>query len=137
MKLQEVDVWNLQIETILSDPNLDEGFKDSLRTAQKYVTTIVKKLVVGMGIEKQETKEMVKIFLKMLNKKLGRRADTATPEEVRAALAQLKDMSKVALAAFALFGPLPAGDETVLIGTELLAKRFGMSIFPSALKGIL
>ena len=125
-----------QLQQLIDAPTLDEGLRDSLRKAKKFVEVIVKKLVVGMKQEKQETKEMVRIFLKMLSKRLGNRPDKATPEEVKAAMEQLKDMGKVAAAAFALFGPLPAGDEALLIGTELLAKKFDMSIFPSALKGI-
>lgn len=129
-------LYDTYIDVLIDDPTLDEGVKDSLRLAKKFIKTVMVKVVAGMKQEKQETKEMVRIFIKMLNKKLGKRPDGATPKEVKAAIAQLKDFSKVAAVAFVMFGPLP-GDEPMLVGIELLAKKFGFSIFPSALKDII
>jgi hypothetical protein len=134
MKLADT-LLEKHLQEILDDPTLDEGVRDSLRVAQKFVKTVMVKIVKGMKQEKQETKDMIRIFIKMLSKKLGKRPDSATPEEVKAALDQLKDISKVAVVALVMFGPLP-GDEPILIGIELLAKKFGFSIFPSALRDV-
>jgi len=117
----------------------DEGIRDAIRKGKKFVDWAVKKVELakrGLEVEKQETKTMMKTFFKLLERKLsGSGSKDPTEVKVRAAIAQLKDVAKVALVATVLLGPIP-GDEPLLFGLELLARKFGLSLFPSALQGI-
>jgi len=134
MKLKSLS-YEIQYEKI---DLLDEDLKDVLRKAKKFAEWAVdkaKQAKVGLKREKQETKEMFQTFLKLLKYKLKNK-EKPTDTEILAAIMQLKDISKVALVAAILLGPIP-GDEPLLFGLELLARKYGMTVFPSALKGIL
>ena len=116
---------------------LDEDLKDVLRKGKKFaewVVTKIEKVKVGMKREKTETKEMFQTFFKLLKHKLKNK-ERPTDKEILAAIDQLKDISKVALVAAVLVGPIP-GDEPLLFGIELLARKYGMTVFPSALKDV-
>lgn len=127
-----------KIDLMLEDSRVDEDYKAVLKKAKeffKWAKDKIKAMRLGLKKEKQETIDMVKIFFRLLKAKLK---DTPTPskEEIKIAILQLKDVAKVALVAAVLLGPLP-GDEPLLIGLELLARHFGVSVFPSAMKGII
>ena len=128
--LYEIEYENIDL--------LDEDLSDVLRKGKKFAEWAVgtaRKAKTGLKREKEETKEMFQTFFKLLKHKLKNK-QKPTDEEIRAAIMQLKDIGKVALVAGILLGPIP-GDEPLLFGMELLARKFGMTVFPSALKGIM
>ena len=90
----------------------------------------------GMGQEGQETKEMAKSFFRLLESKLDikNRKTPPTPEEVKEAIEQLKDIGRFSV--FASISIIPGGGFS-LIGLEILARKFGMKKFtfvPSAFR---
>jgi hypothetical protein len=127
-----------------SDEEMDEGLRELKAKAKKFYAwskQAIEKAKVGLGIEKVETKEMVQTFTRMLKNKLGLGKEpfdmdrAPSPQEVRKAVRQLGDVGKVAVVSAVLLGPLP-GDEPLLILLEYLAQAVGMSLFPSAMQGI-
>lgn len=128
------------VEELLESEGLDEGLKDVLNKAKKYADIVVDKMKqakVGLGKEKELTKEMIDTFFKMLKANLAKyKSEKPTPEEVKRALFQLKQTGKVALIAALLCGPIP-GDEPLIIGLEIVARKFGWSILPPSLQGII
>jgi len=112
-----------------------------IKKAKQFVKWSVKKIASakeGLKKEKVETKEMLQIFFKLLKNKLNLKHNSPPPtkEELKRAIAQLKDVGKVALVTAIMLGPIP-GDEPLLIGLEMLARHFGITFFPSALQGLL
>ena len=90
----------------------------------------------GLGKEAKETKEMGRLFFRMLESKLDlkKRKTPPTPEEVKKAIEQLKDVGRISV--FASISILPGGGFS-LIGLELLARKFGIKEFtfvPSAFR---
>ena len=90
----------------------------------------------GMGKEAKETKDMAHLFFRMLENKLNlnKRKTPPTPEEVKEAIEQLKDVGRISV--FATISILPGGGFS-LIGLELLARKFGIREFtfiPSAFR---
>ena len=90
----------------------------------------------GLGQEIQETKAMSILFFRLLARKLDldKRSDPPSPEEVREAIEQLKDVGRFSV--FATISLLPGGGFS-LIGLELLARHFGIRNFtfvPSAFR---
>ena len=88
----------------------------------------------GMGQEAKETKDMAKSFFRLLESKLDmeNRKTPPSPEEVKAAIEQLKDVGRFSV--FASISILPGGGFS-LIGLEILARKFGIKNFtfiPSA-----
>lgn len=129
------------LDEVVNDSTMDESVKDLLKKGKKFADWAAEKLKAakeGLKKEKVETKDMLKTFFSLLKRKLGLKDKNAVPteEEIKAAISQLKDVAKVALVAAVLLGPLP-GDEPILIGIELLARKFGLTVFPSALQNIL
>lgn len=111
----------------------------NLRFAQKFANSSKRAIVntmAGFGQEAKETKVMAKSFFKLLESKLDlkNRKEPPTPEEVKAAIEQLKDVGRVSV--FATISILPGGGFS-LIGLELLARKFGVKNFtfvPSAFR---
>ncbi len=120
---------------------LEEGMREWVARGKKFLswaTKTLEKAKAGLEVEKVETKEMVTTLVRLLKSKLAHRIsdrDAPTEAEIRKALEQLKDVGKVAVVATVLLGPLP-GDEPLLLALEFLAQRFGMSLFPSAMQGM-
>lgn len=126
------------IDGMLNDPLIDESVKDVLKKAKQFAKWAAEKIIAlkkGLNRERQETIDMIKTFFKLLKHKLKGK-EKPSKKEIVAAIAQLKDVAKVALVVGVLMGPLP-GDEPLLLGLELLARKFGFSVFPSALQNII
>lgn len=90
----------------------------------------------GVGQEAQETRDMAKLFYRMLENKLelSKRKEPPTDEEVKEAIEQLKDIGRISV--FASISIIPGGGFS-LIGLEVLARRFGIKNFtfvPSAFR---
>lgn len=119
----------------------EEDLKSMIARGKRFAHWTAGKIVQikkGMGTEKQETKDMMKIFFRLLYKKLfpgGKRVEPSK-EEIKRAIAQLKDVGKVAVIAGILLIPL-AFDDLSIIGLELLARKFGLTFLPSAMKGLI
>ena len=109
------------------------------RLAMKFARKTKKALSKTMDAtseEAQETKEMAKLFFKLLESKLdlSNRKEPPTPEEVKVAIEQLKDVGRFSV--FATVSILPAGG-IGLIGLEILARKMGVKNFtfvPSAFR---
>jgi hypothetical protein len=122
-----------------------KGFKNKLkrllyfRFARKFAKKAKKgitKTMKGMGQEAKETKEMANSFFRLLESKLDlqNRKTPPSPEEVKAAIEQLKDLGRFSV--FTTVSILPGGGFS-LIGLELLARKFGIKSFtfiPSAFR---
>ncbi len=90
----------------------------------------------GMGQEARETKDMARSFFRLLESKLDmeNRKTPPSPEEVKEAIEQLKDVGRFSV--FASVSILPGGGFS-LIGLEILARKFGIKNFtfiPSAFR---
>jgi len=90
----------------------------------------------SMGEEYDETVEMGKYFYHYLENKLHlkERETPPTKEEVKQAIAQLKDMGRVGV--FASISIIPGGGLS-LLGLEILARKLGIknfSFIPSAFR---
>ena len=90
----------------------------------------------SIGQEADETKLMVNSFFRLLQSKLDikKRKVPPTEEEIKSAIAQLKDIGKFSVVASIFMLP---GGSLPLIGMELLAKKLGVknfSLMPSAFK---
>jgi len=88
--------------------------------------------------ESDETTVMARSFFRLLSDKLNleSREEPPTPEEVKQALEQLKDVGRVGI--FATISLIPGGAFS-LIGLEILARKFGIEDFtliPSSFQGI-
>jgi hypothetical protein len=104
---------------------------ESKRFAKKYADKtgeLIREGVEMIGQEAEETEQMARSFFKMLEAKLdlSGRTEPPTPEEVREAIEQLKDVGRFSI--FATLVILPGGIVS-LVGLELLAKRFGIGGF--------
>lgn len=114
-------------------------FWKEYRFAQKFAIKTkqgIDKTMKAGGQEARETKEMAQSFFKLLESKLdlSNRKEPPTPEEVKAAIKQLKDVGR--LSVFATISIIPGGGFS-LIGLELLARKFGVKNFtflPSAFR---
>ncbi|MCF8357538.1 MAG: hypothetical protein K9H26_02180 [Prolixibacteraceae bacterium] len=96
----------------------------------------LEKAFKGMGQEVTETKNMAHSFFRLLESKLNlkERKEPPSPEEVKEAIEQLKDLGRLSF--FASISILPGGGIS-LIGLELLARKFGVTNFtfiPSAFR---
>lgn len=109
------------------------------RMAQKFANSTKRAItnaLLSVGEEANETKLMAQSFFKLLESKLDlkKRKKPPTPEEVKAAIEQLKDVGRFSV--FASVSILPGGGFS-LIGLELLARKFGVKGFtfvPSAFR---
>lgn len=109
------------------------------RLAQKFASStkrVIQKTFEGVGEETNETKQMALSFFKLLDAKLDlkNRKEPPTPEEVKAAIEQLKDVGR--LSVFATVSILPGGGFS-MFGLEILARKFGVKGFtfvPSAFR---
>lgn len=97
------------------------------RFARKSRKLIVQGLK-GFGQEVEETKDMAKLFFRLLEHKLEmeHRKEPPTKAEVKEAIEQLKDLGR--LSVFATISIIPGGGFS-LIGLELLARKFGITSF--------
>lgn len=110
-------------------------FRFAKKFAKKSKKAIVKTMK-GMGQEVKESKDMARSFFRLLESKLDlqNRKTPPSPEEVKAAIEQLKDIGR--LSVFTSVSILPGGGFS-LIGLELLARKFGIKSFtfiPSAFR---
>ena len=99
--------------------------------AQKYAITrksLIEKTMTGLGQEVKETREMARLFFRLLAQKLklNERDEPPTKEEVKEAIEQLKDIGRISV--FASVSILPGGGIS-LIGLEILARKFGVKNF--------
>jgi|GEM_PF-1191701 len=103
----------------------------SYRFARKYAVktrALIEEGVRAFGKEAGETEKMARSFFKLLEAKLdlSGRSTPPTPEEVKAAIEQLKDVGRFSI--FTTLVILPGGVVS-LLGLELLARRFGIKSF--------
>jgi hypothetical protein len=99
--------------------------------ARKYAVktrALIEEGVRAVGEEAGETEQMARSFFKLLEAKLdlSKRTKPPTPEEVKAAIEQLKDVGRFSI--FTTLVILPGGVVS-LLGLELLARRFGIKGF--------
>lgn len=126
---------------LLHDPNsFKNRFRDSVKSlpslkewrfANRFARKSRKLIVQGLkgfGQEVEETKDMAKLFFRLLEHKLEmeNRKEPPTKEEVKEAIEQLKDLGR--LSVFATISIIPGGGFS-LIGLELLARKFGITSF--------
>lgn len=110
-----------------------------MRMARRFAVQsmkAIKKGMGGLGQEAKETKEMARLFFRMLEDKLhlNSRNTPPTKEEVKEAFEQLKDVGRFSV--FSAISILPGGGFS-LIGLELLARKLGVKNFtfvPSAFR---
>ncbi len=119
------------------EDELSDGARELLSKAKTWAAKTGKLIKTGLKQEKDETDVMAQTFFRLLRAKL-KKSPHPTPAEVKKAVVQLRDVAKVALVAAVFLNPvgLP-GDEALLIGLELVARKFGISLFPSALQGVI
>ncbi|MGK0445344.1 MAG: hypothetical protein ACJA1U_002288 [Bermanella sp.] len=98
--------------------------------AQKRYLETVSKTIQGLKQEKEETQVMMKTFFSVLTQKLPQ-GHKPEPEEIEAALEQLKDVHKMA-GLFVL--AITPGSVVTLPALCALGKRFGIEVLPSAFK---
>lgn len=98
--------------------------------AQKRYLETVSKTIQGLKQEKEETQVMMKTFFNVLTQKLPQ-GHKPEPEEIEAALEQLKDVHKMA-GLFVL--AITPGSVVTLPALCALGKRFGIEVLPSAFK---
>ncbi len=96
--------------------------------AQKRYLQSVAYTIQGLKQEKEETRVMMKTFFNVLTQKLpqGKKPE---PEEIHAALEQLKDVHKMAGLLVLAITP---GSVVTLPAICALGKRFGVEVLPSA-----
>jgi hypothetical protein len=104
---------------------------DSRRFAKKYADkteNLIREGIRMVGEEAEETEKMARSFFRLLAAKLDLegRTDPPSPEEVREAIEQLKDVGRFSV--FATLVILPGGLVS-LLGLELLARKFGIRGF--------
>jgi len=133
-KLQDLKnkVWEGQLKP---------GWKElnSRRFARKYATKtrdMINESSKAVGQEAAETEKMAQTFFRLLSDKLNldERKDAPTPEEVKEAIEQLKDVGRLGI--FVTLVILPGGVVS-LLGLEILAKRFGIrgfNLIPSSFR---
>lgn len=108
-----------------------EAFAQKAKDSIDYFTKNLKQ-------ESDETTVMARSFFRLLSNKLNleSREEPPSPEEVKQALEQLKDVGRVGI--FATVSLIPGGAFS-LIGLEILARKFGIEEFtliPSSFQGI-
>ena len=138
------------LDELLEDENLDENLRRRLHKARKKAAELTSKLKkgsvdlaqkskeaaieTGKGFAKEgkQTARMTKTFFRLLKSKLRYREGDPVPHHrtVKAAINQLKDVGRVSAVAASFAVPIPG----LLLVLELTARRFGTTIFPSALK---
>lgn len=101
------------------------------RTAEKAAHAIwqsIQFLKDGVAQETSQTQQMGHTFFRLLGEKLqlDQRSEPPTPQEVREALHQLKDVGKLTF--FVSFSLLPGGG-ALLIALEILARKMGITWF--------
>lgn len=102
--------------------------KDKLISSKNKFLTSFDKVVKGLQQEKDETREMMQTFFKVLTQKLP---DGQAPndEEVQAAVEQLKDVHRIA--GLMVVSALPGSIITVPALCSL-GRRYGIEFLPSA-----
>ena len=118
---------NFSIKEILPNGFLKENKinpRKYARKTKKFIDGILK----GMGNEANETIEMADSFFRLLNSKLNlsERDTPPSKEEVKAAIAQLKDIGRLSVFVTAVVLP---GGVVSLFGLELLARKYGIKNF--------
>lgn len=95
----------------------------------------IEKGVHKLGIEATETREMARLFFRLLEHKLNMQERTFPPteQEVLEAIEQLKDMGRLSVFTTAVILP---GGVISLWGLELLARKFGIdfTFIPSSFR---
>ncbi len=117
---------------------LSPGLRDKIqahRFAKKTKIALLK-TARNVGQEGKETRDMAQTFFRMLENKLDmqNRKEPPSPDEVKEAIHQLKDVGRFSL--FTGISILPGGAFS-LIGLEILAKKLGVKNFtlvPSAFR---
>ena len=95
---------------------------------QKRYQKSVEQLVKGLNQEREETRQMMQTFFKVLTQKLPK-GRAPEDHEVRAAVEQLKDVHKMAGLLVLAITP---GSVVTLPALAAVGKRFGVDIMPSA-----
>ena len=101
-------------------------FKSFIKDKAKDAKAISKNLLNAFKNEGTETADMLDVFNRQIRKKLNlkNRKDNPTPEELDAALKQLKDIPKlVPFAAVMLAAPLPGSSTMYTVFAYFLKKK--------------
>lgn len=88
------------------------------------------RILKGLKQERTETQDMMKTFFTLLTQKLPR-GRQPEPEEVKAAIEQLKDVNR--MAGLLVLASMPGSVVTLPILCKL-ANKYGIEIMPSAFK---
>lgn len=101
--------------------------EDSVKT--RFVVS-ADRIIKGLKQERSETQDMMRTFFTLLTQKLpsGRQPE---PEEVKAAIEQLKDVNR--MAGLLVLASMPGSVVTLPILCKL-ANKYGIEIMPSAFK---
>jgi hypothetical protein len=102
----------------------------------RHTKVLIMRTMWGVGQEASETKDMAKVFFRMLQIKLNIDGRTIPPtkEEVEEAIEQLVDVGRFSI--FSIISIIPGGGAS-LIALEILARKLGVSKFtlvPSAFR---
>ena len=119
--------WIRQLKDILKHGTMAEHKISAKQYADK-AKGFIDETMKGMDQEAIETREMADSFFRFLSHKLQleTRTEPPTPEEVKAAVEQLKDVGRFSVFITAVIIP---GGVISLVGLELLARKFGIQNF--------
>ncbi len=89
---------------------------------------LITRTMVNLGLEAYETKEMARVFFRLLGKKLGLKDRSVPPteQEINEAIEQLVDVGRFSV--FSIISLFPGGAIS-LIALELMARKFGVKGF--------
>ena len=116
-------------------------FKESTYKKAKDIKNLSKNIVSAFKQEGKETTSMFKIFNRQLRKKLNlkNRSDNPTPEEIKEALSQLRDIPKLApYALIMLAAPIPGSSALYTVFAYYLNKKSNgkLNILPSSFQNV-
>lgn len=118
------------------------SFKSFIKHKANDTKNISKNLIAAFKHEGLETKDMISVFNRQLRKKLNlkSRSDNPSPEELRDALNQLKDIPKLLpYAAIMLTAPIPGSSTLYTVFAYYLNKKTDgkINILPDSFEDVL
>lgn len=118
------------------------SFKNFLKHKAKETKAVSKNIIHAFKQEGNETKNMMLVFNRHLRKKLNlkNRKDTPSPEELKEALTQLKDIPKLLpFAAVMLAAPIPGTTALYTVFAYYLNKKTDgkINILPDSFEDVL
>lgn len=110
--------------------DVNESVKDVLKTAKSSAKELLSKLKNSkhhLGVEWKETKEMLSTAVDFIKHKVSKKA-RPSDKDIKAAIAQMKDVAKIGVLAPVLVLP---GSVPAVLTIEMIANKLGKSILPS------